>query len=83
MAERSKKSNTNMLNPFTKKAILAREIILTLIVKFTIIFLLWLWFFSSPIDETLDTNKVQTAIFGTQSAIPNKTGNRNNRLEDE
>ena len=56
-----------MRNPITKKPLLAREITITLIVKFLLIYCLWLWFFSHPIDKNLDSTQVQEAIFGAQT----------------
>jgi hypothetical protein len=47
-----------------KKPALAWEITVTLALKFLLIYVIWLWFFSSPVDEHLDDSQVQTAIFG-------------------
>ena len=64
-------------NPTVKKPTLAREITLTLILKFALIYVIWWWFFSNPIDEHLDDTQVQSVIFGElPAALPTATPNR-------
>jgi len=57
-----------MRNPITNKPLLAREITVTLAVKFLLIYILWFWFFSNPTDKNLNTSQVQNAIFGANRA---------------
>jgi hypothetical protein len=44
---------------------LAWEITITLVLKLVIIYLIWLAFFSRPLDEHLTAPAVGTALFGT------------------
>lgn len=49
----------------TSKPRLRREIIITLLVKFTVIYALWYLFFSEPVDENLEAPQVADALFGS------------------
>ena len=71
-----------MRNPITKKPLLIREITLTLIVKFTLIYFLWLWFFSNPIDKELNGPQVQNAILGAHTPVLNQSVPNRNPVED-
>lgn len=50
---------------------LAREITITLVVKIVLIYLLWLAFFSNPLDDKLTGPAVGDALFGTLPAETN------------
>lgn len=43
----------------------AKEITLTLIVKLILIFGIWFFFFSQPIDDSLSSDKVRQQILGS------------------
>ncbi|MGD8591954.1 MAG: hypothetical protein PVF82_03930 [Gammaproteobacteria bacterium] len=63
-----------------KKSVLYREITVTLALKFLLIYFIWLWFFSNPVDEHLDDTQVQNAIFGEHghpTVLQQSTTNRN------
>jgi hypothetical protein len=53
-----------MRNPITRKPLLAWEITLTLVIKFSLIYIIWLLFFSHPVEKSLDIRQVGNAIFG-------------------
>lgn len=46
-----------------------REIITVLLVKLVLIYGLWLVFFSSPIDETLTSDVINSKLFGGNSNV--------------
>ena len=56
-----------MLKSVFNKPALVREITVTLILKVILIYFIWLWFFSNPVDEHLDDTQVQNAIFGAHT----------------
>ena len=41
---------------------------MTLVLKLVVIYLLWLWFFSEPLDDELTSPDVGKALFGTPAA---------------
>jgi hypothetical protein len=65
-----------------KKPALIREITLALAVKFLLIYLIWLQFFSHPVDEHLDNTQVQNAIFGGQPTVLQQSPTNRNPSED-
>jgi hypothetical protein len=71
-----------MSKPARKKPVLAREIILTLALKFILIYFIWLWFFSNPVDEHLDDSQVQNAIFGGHTTDLRQSATNRNPVED-
>lgn len=46
------------------KPYLRRELIVTLAVKFVVIFIIWFVFFSEPLDKQLDGPQVADVLFG-------------------
>jgi hypothetical protein len=44
---------------------LRREIVITLLVKFAVIYALWYLFFSEPVDENLEAPQVADTLFGS------------------
>jgi hypothetical protein len=51
----------------THKPRLRREIVLTLLVKFAVIYALWFLFFSEPVDKNLQAPQVADTLFGSAS----------------
>ena len=49
----------------THKPRLRREIVVTLLVKFAVIYALWYLFFSEPVDENLEAPQVGDTLFGS------------------
>ena len=49
----------------THKPRLRREIVVTLLVKFAVIYALWYLFFSEPVDENLEAPQVADTLFGS------------------
>jgi hypothetical protein len=65
-----------------KKSVLYREITVTLALKFLLIYFIWLWFFSNPVDEHLDDSQVQNAIFGGHTTDLRQSATNRNPVED-
>ena len=65
-----------------KKPVLYREITVTLALKFLLIYFIWLWFFSDPVDEHLDDTQVQNAIFGGHPTVLQQSTTNRNPVED-
>jgi hypothetical protein len=59
----------------TRKPCLRREIVVTLLIKFAVIYALWYLFFSEPVDENLDTPQVADTLFGASPATPPPAAN--------
>ncbi|KPJ96357.1 MAG: hypothetical protein AMJ53_00860 [Gammaproteobacteria bacterium SG8_11] len=72
-----------MPNPMRKKPVLAWEISITLVLKVILIYAIWLWFFSNPVDEHLDDNQVQNAIFGSHIPVIQQSATAKNPVEDQ
>jgi len=49
----------------TPKPRLRREIVVTLLVKFAVIYALWYLFFSEPVDKNLEAPQVADTLFGS------------------
>ena len=49
---------------------LAREITLTLIIKVMLIYGIWYFFFSEPVDDSLTDDKVRSQILGMTIVVP-------------
>lgn len=64
------------------KPYLRRELIVTLAVKFIVIFIIWLVFFSEPVDKQLDGPQVADVLFGaTPAESPHSVNSVINRKE--
>jgi hypothetical protein len=59
-----------------RKPHLRRELVIALLLKFAAIYVLWLLFFSHPLDEHLDEARVGATVFGVAPAsnpLPNNS----------
>lgn len=59
---------------------LRRELVITLLLKFAAISVLWLLFFSHPVDEGLNGAQVGNSVFG---AAPDASRSRNTSSSNE
>jgi hypothetical protein len=71
-----------MLKSVFNKPALIREITFTLVLKVILIYFIWLWFFSNPVDEHLDDTQVHNAIFGTHTTDLNQSATSPIPVED-
>jgi len=64
---------------------LRRELVVALALKFAAIFVLWLLFFSHPLDERLDETQVGATVFGAAPAsnlLHNASPNNSPKTEE-
>ena len=66
--------------PVTGNNKLAREITLTLIIKVMLIYGIWYFFFSEPVDDSLTDDKVRSQIFGMTITVPHEMAQAQPRL---